>query len=148
MEFITKSAQETSKLGGKIIVDLVSQNKGKTIVLALSGDLGSGKTTFVQGMGKALGIKRIISPTFIISRVYDISFGGYKKFIHMDCYRLENVKSSKDDVIICELIENIAIPSNIIVIEWAERILRLIPVHVARVFFKDLGQTKRAITVR
>ena len=57
-------------------------------VLALRGDLGAGKTTFIQGLAKGLGIRKtIVSPTFIIVRRYPVSDG--RQFYHVDLYRLE-----------------------------------------------------------
>ena len=72
MEILTKSAKETNILGQKVGIDLI-EGKIKPHILTLYGELGSGKTTFVQGMAKSLGIqKRILSPTFILSRRYKI----------------------------------------------------------------------------
>src|SRR3989338_10797954 len=99
MEILTKSAHETKSLGKKIATDLIRNHAN---VLALTGDLGSGKTTFVQGLAEGLGIKqRIISPTFIIIRNYRIKnyesplrqgFEGQARimdFYHVDLYRIE-----------------------------------------------------------
>lgn len=69
-KYITNSSEETKKIAENFAKKL----KGGDIV-ALYGELGSGKTTFVQGLAKGLGIKkRIISPTFIIVRSYKIEF--------------------------------------------------------------------------
>lgn len=80
MEFITQSAQETSELAEKL-GKLLQANS----ILALNGDLASGKTTFTKGIGKALGIKEVInSPTFTILKIYH----GEKTLYHIDAYRL------------------------------------------------------------
>src|SRR3989344_4516063 len=72
--FITRSFEETQKAGEDLArSDLVIRASNKSKVIALYGELGSGKTTFVQGMAKGLGIKkRIISPTFTIVRSYKL----------------------------------------------------------------------------
>jgi tRNA threonylcarbamoyladenosine biosynthesis protein TsaE len=86
MDFITQSAQETKDLGRKIGAGL---KPGQT--LALFGDLGGGKTTFLQGVALGLGIRgRILSPTFIISRDYPLKTGG--RFYHFDCIELITIK--------------------------------------------------------
>lgn len=84
MEVNTKNANETKEFGKKFGASL----KGGE-VLALSGDLGAGKTTFVQGLAEGLGIdERIMSPTFLLMREHGIKFGG--KLYHVDLYRLES----------------------------------------------------------
>ncbi|MCS7092046.1 MAG: tRNA (adenosine(37)-N6)-threonylcarbamoyltransferase complex ATPase subunit type 1 TsaE [Patescibacteria group bacterium] len=145
MEFVAESAQKTAKLGEKIILDLISKNKGKPIVVALTGNLGSGKTTFVQGMACVFGIKRVISPTFIIAKIYKISFAGYERFIHMDFYRMGDLETAKDDPIMNEFLENISDTRNIIVIEWADKISKLIPGDATWIDFDNLDQSKRRI---
>jgi tRNA threonylcarbamoyladenosine biosynthesis protein TsaE len=82
-EYITNSSEETQKLGA----DFSQTLKGGDF-LAFYGELGSGKTTFIQGLAKGLGItRRIISPTFIIVRHYKIKSGN---FYHIDLYRTES----------------------------------------------------------
>ncbi len=139
MEIITKSAQETKNLGKKLAADL----KGGEL-LALTGELGSGKTTFAQGLAKGLGIKqRIISPTFIFMRKYDL---GSKNFYHVDLYRLEdNVEREVRNLGIEEIWNN---PENMIVIEWAEKIEGMLPKNKMWIEFENLGEDERKITVK
>src|SRR3990167_1447298 len=81
-KFISKSEKDTWEFARKIAKSI---KRGKTI--ALYGNLGSGKTTFVQGLAKALGIRqRIISPTFIIIRSHKLKTN--KTFYHIDLYRM------------------------------------------------------------
>jgi len=109
--FVTNSFKETQKLGRDFAKSLRAGD-----VVCLYGDLGSGKTTFVQGLAKGLGIKnRIISPTFVIVRSYKLGVMG---FCHIDLYRIEN-KRGLEGLGIEEIINN---PQNIIVIEWAEKL--------------------------
>ncbi len=139
METITQAASETQELGRKIGSNL----KGGEI-LALTGDLGSGKTTFIQGLAEGLGAKtRIISPTFILMRTYELP--EEKAFYHIDLYRIEHNLESE--------IENLGIPDiwgkkdNIVAIEWAEKIKDLLPKSVTWIKFEDLGEEKRKIVV-
>ena len=139
MEFITESSQETQDLGQKIAADLVGGE-----ILALTGDLGSGKTTFVQGFSKGLGLtSRIISPTFILMRKYRASD---KDFYHIDLYRLE--KEVDKEVVNLGVTDIWGKPGNIVVIEWAEKIKDLIPKSAKWIFFENLGEDKRKITIK
>ncbi len=138
METITKSAQETKDLGKKLATDL----KGGEL-LALTGELGSGKTTFVQGLAKGLGIKqRAISPTFILMRKYS---SRSKDFYHVDLYRLEdNVEREVRNLGIEEIWND---PQNIVVIEWAEKVKNMLPKNKMWIEFENLGEDKRKIEV-
>ena len=139
MEFITESSQETKDLGQKIAADLVGGE-----IFALTGDLGSGKTTFVQGFSKGLGLaSRIISPTFILMRKYQASD---KDFYHIDLYRLE--KDVDKEVVNLGVTDIWGKPGNIVVIEWAEKIKDLIPKSAKWIFFENLGEDKRKITIK
>ena len=93
--------------------------KKNALILALSGNLGSGKTTFIQGFLRAAGIRRkITSPTFVLIKNYKIQTENYKRVYHIDCYR---IKKSKEllDLGLKEILNN---PENIVLIEWPERI--------------------------
>jgi len=93
-------------------------------VIALVGNLGAGKTTFTQGFLKALGVKRrIISPTFLIIRPYDIKAGEYTRAFHMDCYRLNN----SIELLSLGLRDILKDPQNIVLIEWPELIKKELP---------------------
>lgn len=143
MEVFTKNARDTQKFGRKI----ASQLKGGE-VLALSGNLGSGKTTFIQGLAQGLGIKqRIISPTFILLREYEIT--NYQlpisNFYHIDLYRLEDsVESELKNLGIEEIWER---GENVVAIEWAEKVKTLLPTNTIWIVFEDLGDNKRRITI-
>ncbi len=141
--YITKSAEETIKLG---------QDIGKTIknstLIALYGDLGSGKTTFVQGLAKGLGInKRLISPTFIILRTYEIENGQWTmdngQFYHVDLYRTR----SADDIRGIGLDEIIKNNQDIVVVEWAEKLGEFLPDKRMDINFKQQDNI-REITVK
>jgi len=70
---------------------LMTPKKKGAFVVALKGELGAGKTSFVQGFAKGLGIKKnVLSPTFLIVKPYDLLKG--RMFYHIDCYRLKNAK--------------------------------------------------------
>ena len=146
METTTKNAEETKELGKKVAASLKG---GET--LALVGDLGSGKTTFVQGLAEGLGIKqRIISPTFIIMRNYKISqITDYRSpvtnFYHIDLYRLENkIETEIENLGLEEIWSN---PENVIAIEWAEKVRDIVPKNATWIEFEYLDDDKRRIKI-
>ncbi len=85
---LSESLEETKEIARLFLDSIEPINTGT--VVALKGDLGSGKTTFTQAVGELLGIKEnITSPTFVIEKIYPIAYEGYKNFIHIDAYRLQ-----------------------------------------------------------
>ena len=136
METITKSAQETKDLGRKIGASL----RGGEI-LALTGDLGSGKTTFVQGLAEGLGIeKNIISPTFILMKKYET---GEKDLYHVDLYRLEGDATGE--------LKNLGAmdfwgkENSIFVVEWAEKAQSAFPQNTRWIEFEYMSENERII---
>ncbi len=108
-------------------------------LVLLYGGLGAGKTTFIQGLAKGLGIRRrVISPTFMIARRYK-----YHKsyFFHIDLYRLTDRKEVKDIGI-----EEIWSKNNVVVIEWPELVEQIAPKHV-KVKLKTINQNDREIEI-
>lgn len=105
------------------------------IVLALSGDLGAGKTTFVQGLAQSLGVKDPIqSPTF----VYMNSYVGSLPLYHFDLYRMKG----EDDFLGLGFDEYF-VSDGVCVIEWPERIFRLLPSNTIHLSFSHLGIHRR-----
>ena len=152
--FVTNDALETQELGTKFARILLARglqgvSLSESNVIALYGDLGSGKTTFVQGLAKGLGInKRIISPTFIILRTYNLRDKNYdlkfKNFYHADLYRINNEKDI-EGLGFDEIIKN---KRNVAVIEWAEKMKNLFPKERIDIYFEYLDENKRKITIR
>ncbi len=159
--FITKSFKETQKLGKEFARSFLARLQGKTLIIALYGDLGSGKTTFVQGLAVGLGIKnRIISPTFIIVRCYELQNQKSKiknqnnnanlksleltTFYHIDLYRVENERGL-EDLGLEEIINN---KNNIVVIEWAEKLKSLMSEKRIDIEFSYEKDSVRKITFR
>lgn len=113
-EFITRSVRETEDAGSRFAADL----KTGDIVL-LTGELGAGKTTFVQGVARALYVKsRVISPTFVLVRKHRGKFNSKKiNLYHIDLYRLEGSLEIKN-LGLDDIFEDI---SGIFLIEWGEK---------------------------
>ena len=123
---ISRSPLETKNLGRA----LGAKNK-KGLILALAGTLGSGKTTFVQGLALGLGLKyRITSPTFVIMAAHQIPrMPG--RFYHFDLYRLRRAKDLQD-LGFREIVER---RQNVIVIEWPQKIKTRLPVSTKWIHF-------------
>lgn len=133
---ITNSYEETQKLGADF-----AQKFNSIPVLALYGDLGSGKTTFIQGLAKGLGIeKKIISPTFIIMRTYEANL---RTFYHVDLYRIKDEKDIRD----LGLIELMQDPQNLFAIEWPEKVEKILPKKRINLYFTYLEDNKRQIII-
>ena len=141
---LTKSAKETQRLG-EILAKNILKNvfKYNPIVLALNGDLGSGKTTFIQGFAKGLGVKqKILSPTFVILKRFEVKKSKrFKNFFHIDCYRLKDQK----DLASLGLRDIFKDPGNIIALEWPKRIKRILPKETFVLDFKFLDKEIREV---
>jgi len=130
---ITHKAEETIKLGERLASILPDG-----ITLALTGDLGAGKTTLVRGIAQGLGIEDVVqSPTFNIMKIY---LKGSKPLIHIDAYRLENVNTD------IGLDEYIGYETGITVIEWPNYIAKLLPPYLMAVDIRNLGGENRSFT--
>jgi len=134
--FTTKSDIETIALGSK----LGSLLQGGEFI-ALTGDLGGGKTQFTKGIALGLGISEtIVSPTFTIERIYKA-----KEFElhHFDLYRVFNDKEIASEIADLEKDDK-----NIIVIEWPENIEGITPSEVLRIDFKYLADNERELILK
>jgi len=146
MEKITINYNETVDLGRSLAKEFIGfkeQKKG-ALIIALKGDLGAGKTTFMQGFAKGLQIKdNLLSPTFIIFNRYSLKLDKFKNLYHFDCYRIER----EEEIINLEFDEIISNKENIVCIEWPENIEKLIPEESIFVSFDILEGDKRKITI-
>lgn len=117
-KYVTKSDEETQLLGEEF-----SSNLKMGDVILLYGNLGYGKTTFIKGLMKGLGVsKRVMSPTFVIIRTYvPKNKKGVKRIYHADLYRIEN----DEKLVGVGIDEKISDPAAIVVVEWPEKIKKL-----------------------
>lgn len=109
-ERVTGSPEETAEIAGAIAKKLPPGT-----VICLNGDLGAGKTLFVQNLARALGIKgEVTSPTFNLMNIYN---DGQMPVVHFDLYRLESAAELED----IGFYEYADVPDGLAVIEWADK---------------------------
>jgi tRNA threonylcarbamoyladenosine biosynthesis protein TsaE len=131
----TRSLEETLEFGGRLAREL---RRGD--VIALSGELGAGKTALVKGVARGLGIAvEVTSPTFTLIHEYG---GGRLALYHIDLYRIDSVPQA-----LAIGIEDYLNGTGVTVIEWAERIASLLPPHTTRIRIESLGENTRRIEV-
>ena len=144
MKIVSHSLTDTEKFAEKFLQTLPRKETGATVV-GLYGDLGSGKTTFVQAIGRALGIKDSIqSPTFVIIKSYKLKANSYKLLVHIDAYRL---KSGEE---LCKLgFEELLVePHNLILVEWADKVADILPKNHRTLNFKFVDETTREFSIK
>lgn len=146
ISYITKSLKETKALGAILGGELRGARRQKqAFVIALSGELGAGKTLFTQGLTRALGVRsRVQSPTFVLMRRYSLRRGGFKNLWHIDCYRVKRAR----ELVSIGLTSIMRDSTNIIVIEWAERIKKYIPKSALWIYFDHKARDERIISFR
>ena len=131
----TRSVEETIAFGQRLAADL---QRGD--VLALSGELGAGKTALVKGIARGLGItQEVTSPTFTLIHEYG---GGRLSLFHVDLYRLDSIGQA-----LAIGIEDYLNGSGVTVVEWAEKIESLLPERTRRIRIQSLGDNGRRIEV-
>ena len=136
-EFIITTLKDTRRLAK----NLASELRGGEII-GLVGNLGAGKTTFVQFLARALGVQAMVnSPTFNIIKVYKIKNSKIKNFVHIDAYRL----NSPQELEALGVDEYFNDSSAVTIIEWADRVRDILPKN-ARVIQFEIENDTRLIT--
>ena len=139
------SARKTQKIAQKLAQKIIKSKfrQKNALIIGLQGELGSGKTTFIQGFAKEFGVKRhITSPTFLIIRSYKLKAISYKLLYHIDTYRIEKIKELNN----LDFKKIIADPTNVVLIEWAEKIKRSLPKNTLWIKFEH-GQKENERTI-
>lgn len=140
MHHVSKSTGETNQIARNFLDTIYPT--GESCVLALQGELGAGKTAFAQEVGKILGVaENMHSPTFVIEKIYEIDFKGFKRLIHIDAYRLEK----ESELLHLGWKELVREPENLILIEWPENVSGIIPKNAKRISFKFIDDKTREI---
>ncbi len=139
---IIKNTEEMDNWASSFVFNLLTNSK-KALVVGLFGDLGSGKTTFVQSVAKAFRVKKnITSPTFVIQKKYQLASNNFfENLIHIDAYRLEN-GGGLSNFNWKEIIND---SKNIIFIEWPEKVSEILPKDMKKIYFKFIDEQTREI---
>ncbi len=173
-KILTKTPYQTKKLGKILAGEFLKTSRKRVLVFGLIGDLGGGKTTFLQGFAKGLKIKeKILSPTFVIMKKFKIQHPASKRgprkweggrdarpsrvlggpvlgwvgvqyLIHIDCYRIKKPK----EILNLGFKEIISDPKNIVTIEWADHIRTILPKSTILIKFNFIDKHTRKITLK
>jgi tRNA threonylcarbamoyladenosine biosynthesis protein TsaE len=133
IEFFSRSPEQTRRIGMRLGGEIQAGD-----VICLQGDLGAGKTTFVQGLAQGWGSRdSVSSPTFIIVNVYRRENGG--QLFHLDTYRLDSVPEAE------ELDLDSMLAEGALVVEWPERLGALVPDERLWINFDHTAEEQRQI---
>jgi tRNA threonylcarbamoyladenosine biosynthesis protein TsaE len=131
VEFISRSADQTRRVGMRLGMYLADN-----FLICLEGELGSGKTTFVQGLASGWGsLDQVSSPTFVLINLYRHPEG--RRLYHVDAYRLDS-PTEAEDLDLDTMLEN-----GSMVIEWAEKIKSILPAEHIWIKLRDINQEQR-----
>lgn len=130
------SPEDVRSFAKRVIGEL--QGRAGSVVLALHGELGAGKTTFVRALARELGVveSTVTSPTFVIMKRHElVESAPFKNLIHIDAYRIE----SPDELRPLRFSELLEEEGNLIAIEWAERVADILPEDRLEITFAHTG---------
>ncbi|MFA7170665.1 MAG: tRNA (adenosine(37)-N6)-threonylcarbamoyltransferase complex ATPase subunit type 1 TsaE [Candidatus Paceibacterota bacterium] len=148
-EIVTNSAKETQELAGGFVGEVLAEARAMedgARLICLWGDLGSGKTTFTQGVAEALKVKGMVnSPTFLIMKKYPL-LGEFKgmNLYHFDCYRIRSAEEIDD----LGWREILADEHNLVVVEWPELIAEILPEKRIDIEFETVAEDARRIVFK
>ena len=141
MKRTIKDVGEMDKFASEFVENIKPKGSG-AVIIGLYGDLGSGKTTFVQCVASHLGItKTVTSPTFVIEKIYKLEGKEFNHMVHIDAYRLENGNELKS----LGFEEISKDPGNIIFVEWPERVRDIMPQDKKDLSFTFVDESTRVI---
>ena len=142
--WIVETVEELKAVAGELLgIWKQTLNKNQTVVVALSGDLGAGKTTFVQELAKIIGVAETVnSPTFVIMKLYETEDSVFQKLVHVDAYRIED----SVEMTTLHFSEIVNTANSLICIEWAEKIAGLLPEGTVKLELEALPLSKHKIT--
>lgn len=124
-------------------VDALPQRHGEhAYIVGLKGELGAGKTTFVQAVAHKLGVEEsVTSPTFVIAQSYNTQHPVFTTLVHIDAYRL--AEENKDTIGFVDIQND---PHALVLVEWPEHLPGGMPKHTNYLSFETVNETTRKIT--
>ena len=144
IKIISESPKETQKIASFFMQAILKKydKKQRSLVVSLEGPLGGGKTEFLKGIAKFLKLKeKVFSPTFLIMKSFPCKTSSFKTLWHLDCYRIGNPKEIKE----LDFLEIIKNPENLILIEWGNKIKKVLPKDHWKIKFKITGKNTRIL---
>jgi|SRR3989344_1145308 len=145
--FTSKGIQDTEKFAAQFVGEISKQKKKmNATIVGLSGELGSGKTAFVKGVARVLGVKNTVtSPTFVLEKIYNLPpCKAFSRLVHIDAYRLEN----KKELNALNWDEIVRDPGALVLIEWPECVKGALPKDATRIEFRFVDENTREIDIK
>jgi len=154
MEAISKNTKDTKKLAKKLAQtwpkafgrSILSLTEKGPLVVALHGDLGSGKTTFLQFFARSLGVKeKVLSPSFLIMKTFKLpkKVRCFKFLVHIDTYRIKKAKELLD----LGLKNILNDKETIVAVEWPEKVSKYLPLNTRHIYFETISDKERKIRI-
>ena len=136
-----ESEMDLPTVASEVLAEVGKREDGasRPAVLALHGDLGAGKTTFTQELARQLGVvETVVSPTFVVMKFYDTTNAVWQHLVHIDAYRIDDIDEMRP-LRFAEILEE---TNTMIVVEWAEKIVELMPEKTIGLHFTQSGTTR------
>lgn len=141
--FISKNLTDTKKFA-EVILDKVQSGNREATVIAFHGNLGAGKTTLVQSIGKILGVRESMqSPTFLLMKRYQTQSEKFSSLVHVDAYRIEN-ESEMDALRFRDVLKE---KNTLVCVEWPEKISSFIPLDAWKIDLSFIDETTRQFQI-
>jgi tRNA threonylcarbamoyladenosine biosynthesis protein TsaE len=142
MKHISHSLAETAEIAHKFILEKIKPQTDRALIVALQGDLGSGKTSFTQAVCRELGVKEnVTSPTFVLEKIYKITHPDFDRLVHIDAYRLSN----GGELTTLGWSELIGDKRTVVFLEWPELVADVLTGTEQKINFKFLTENEREI---
>ena len=140
---VSKSLKDTQAFAHEWLGSLAPTDGA--LVVGLYGNLGAGKTAFIQAVARELGVKEFVtSPTFVIEKIYETTHPHFARLIHIDAYRLEQARELQT-LGFEALVEN---KNNLILIEWPENVKDILPEDHLKIYCEFVDETTRKFEVQ
>lgn len=144
MEWTITTPEDLSTVVNTVLATATTNGESnKATVIALAGDLGAGKTTFVKMLAQQLGVTdTVTSPTFVVMKQYETSSPRFSHLVHMDAYRI----TDQTELLPLHFAALLDQPQTLVCIEWAELITEALPASYHRIHIDTVSDTVRHVT--